>query len=152
PAMSALRPVRVPFGMNDSWRIVAIALLAGVAPAAAQASPGAVLPTAFAPEPHYSGNCPARVEFDGHVTTTVNGIRIDYRWERSNGDSGKLLHATLNGIPTDSTHHTFVASVPPDFWRLALPGQSAIFSDVLHIVAPFDIRSAPAKVLVECKD
>ena len=131
-----------------------LATLLAVAPLAAQTR-GAVLPAAVASPDHYVGNCPTKVEFVAHVTVTIPGTRLDYRWERSNGDSGKLMHAQVGltgGSPRDSSHAPITAALPSDFWRLGLPGHSTQFWEVLHIESPVDIRSAPARVLVECRD
>lgn len=120
------------------------------APLQAQRS-GAVLPGAVASPVRYAGNCPAKIEFVGHVTVTVPGTRIDYRWERSNGDSTKLLHAQV-GNPADTSRTTVTDAIPSDFWRLALPGRGGVFWEVLHIESPFDIRSPPARVTVDCRE
>jgi hypothetical protein len=131
--------------------------LTALFPAALVAQGGAVLPFAAASPNIYNGNCPAKIEFVGRITTTVAGTKVDYRWERSNGDSGKLLHAVIGkppapGAPIDTSRATTTQSVPSDIWHLALPSQSGDFWEVLHIVSPFDIRSAHAKVSVNCKD
>lgn len=130
-----------------------VALVAAT-PLAAQGT-GAVLPSATASPTRYAGNCPAKIEFVGHVTTTQLGMRIDYRWERSNGDSTKLLHVQLGAPAAGDTSHTpttaAVVAIPSDIWHVALPGQSGVFWEVLHIESPFDIRSAPARVQVDCR-
>lgn len=121
-------------------------------PLAAQQT-GAVLPTAAAVPAEYAGNCPARIEFIGRVTVTIPGTRIDYRWVRSNGDSGKLLHAQI-GKPRaagDTTTGNFTGALPADVWRVALPLQTAHFWEVLHILSPFDIASGHAVVAVDCR-
>jgi hypothetical protein len=128
--------------------VIPVAIIA--LPLGAQRS-GAVLPAAVASPTQYAGNCPAKIEFVGHVTVTVPGTRIDYRWERSNGDSTKLLHAQV-GNPADTTRTTVTQAVPSDFWRLALPGHAGVFWEVLHIESPFDIRSQPARVAVDCRE
>jgi hypothetical protein len=130
--------------------LLVFALTVGAPPLQAQ-HVGAVLPTAVAYPAQYAGNCPARVEFVGHVTVTIPGTRIDYRWERSNGDSTKQLHAQI-GRPTDTARTTLTEAVPSDFWRLALPGHAGVFWEILHIESPFDIRSQPARVTVDCRD
>ena len=137
-----------------NFSVTTLALLLAVAPLAAQ-EPSAVLPTAVGSPEHYVGNCPTKIEFVGHVTVTIPGTRLDYRWERSNGDSSKLLHAQVGvarSAPQDSSRVPLTAALPSDFWRLGLPGHSSQFWDVLHIESPVDIRSAPARVLVECRD
>jgi hypothetical protein len=127
-----------------------VLLVIAAAPLAAQ-RPGAVLPGAVASPDRYAGNCPARIEFVGHVTVTVPGTRIDYRWERSNGDSSRLLHAQIGNV-ADTTRSPLTDAIPSDIWRLALPGRGGVFWEVLHIEEPFDIRSQPARVTVDCRD
>ncbi|HEY4321419.1 MAG TPA: hypothetical protein VGM77_09610 [Gemmatimonadales bacterium] len=129
-------------------------LLASVvaAPLAAQQS-GAVLPTAAAVPAEYVGNCPARIAFIGRVTVTIPGTRIDYRWVRSNGDSGKILHAQI-GKPRaagDTATGNFTGALPADVWHVALPLQTGRFWEVLHILSPFDIASGRAVVAVDCR-
>lgn len=136
--------------MTPCARALFVLLVTTAAPLAAQRT-GAVLPGAVASPTQYAGNCPARIEFVGHVTVTVPGTRIDYRWERSNGDSTKLLHAQL-GNPADTTRTPLAEAIPSDVWRLALPGRGGVFWEVLHIEAPFDIRSQPARVMVDCRE
>ena len=127
-----------------------VLLVIAAAPLAAQRT-GAVLPGAVASPDRYAGNCPARIEFVGHVTVTVPGTRIDYRWERSNGDSTRLLHAQI-GNAADTTRLPLTDAIPSDIWRVALPGRGGVFWEVLHIEAPFDIRSQPARVTVDCRE
>jgi hypothetical protein len=138
--------------MNTSLPLLAAFLAA--APLAAQTR-SAVLPSAVALPAQYVGNCPTRIEFVGHVTVSIPGTRLDYRWERSNGDSGKLLHAQV-GVPARTPHDTsltqITAALPSDFWRTGLPGHSTQYWEVLHIESPVDIRSAPARIMVECRD
>jgi hypothetical protein len=127
-----------------------VLFVTAAAPLAAQRT-GAVLPAAVASPAHYAGNCPARIEFVGHVTVTVPGTRIDYRWERSNGDSSRLFHAQI-GNAADTTRPQLTEAIPSDNWRVALPGRGGVFWEVLHIEAPFDIRSQPARVTVDCRE
>ena len=121
-------------------------------------STGGVLPAAAAFPRTYEGNCPAAIEFVGHVTVTVPGTRVDYQWERSNGTAGKVLHtqigkAPVPGTPPDTAQRSNVTeAVASDKWRLALPGKSGQYSETLHILAPFDIRSSAALVDVVCRD
>ena len=110
---------------------------------------GGVLPAAVAAPDRYIGNCPARLEFVGHVTVTIPGTTVTYRWERSNGDSGKLLHAQI-GTAKD-TGNRVTAAIPSDIWHVGQQGRTAQFWEVLHIVSPLDIRTQPANVRVECR-
>jgi len=122
-------------------------------PLAAQT--GGVLPTAAAYPDTYTGNCPAPIEFIGHVTATVPGTEISYRWEHSDGKQTKTLRARLGSprAPGDTTRPgDIIVPLPPDKWRLALPGKVGQYSDLLHILTPFDIRSKPAVVQVVCND
>ncbi len=121
---------------------------------AAQAT-AAVLPTATAHPLNYVGNCPVPVEFVGHITTTIPGTLVEYRWERSDGNIGKTLRATIGraAIPPDTARRGNVTDpIASDNWRLALPGKNGSYSSTLHILTPFDIRSAPAVVRVNCRD
>lgn len=117
-----------------------------------------MLPAAAAFPRTYAGNCPATIEFVGHVTVTVPGTRVDYRWERSDGKAGKLLHATIDraptpGAPPDTTRATTItAAVASDKWQLGIPGRSGQFWETLHVLAPVDAVSAPAPVDVACRD
>jgi hypothetical protein len=136
--------------MTSRARALLVLLVTAAAPLAAQRT-GAVLPGAVASPAQYAGNCPARIEFIGHVTVTVPGTRVDYRWERSNGDSTRLLHAQI-GTAADTARPPLTAAIPSDVWRVALPGRGGVFWEVLHIEQPFDIRSQPARVTVECRE
>ena len=134
--------------------MAAIALVAVPVVIHAQAT-AAVLPTATAHPLTYVGNCPVPVEFVGHITTTVPGTLVEYRWERSDGTTGKTLRATIGkaAIPPDTVRRGNVTDpVASDNWRLALPGKNGNYSSTLHILTPFDIRSAPAVVRVNCRD
>ena len=140
---------------------LAIGTLAALAvpcgPLAAQ-STGAVLPTASVLPATYAGNCPAPIEFIGHVTVTVPGTIVEFQWERSDGTTGKLQRAQIGkapvpGEPPDTARPAkLTAPVASDKWRLALPGKSGQYSETLHLLKPFDIRSAPAVVNVTCKN
>lgn len=117
-----------------------------------------MLPAATAFPRTYAGNCPAAIEFVGHVLVTVPGTRIDYQWERSDGKVGKVLHAQIGkpavpGAPPDTAKGQNVTeAVTSDRWRIGLPSRDGQFWEKLHILAPFDIRSAAAPVDVICRD
>jgi hypothetical protein len=121
-------------------------------------STGAVLPTAAAVPRTYAGNCPTSVEFVGHILVTVPGTRVDYQWERSNGTIGKVLHAQIGkppapGSPPDTAKQANVTDlVKSDKWYVGLPSEGGQFWEKLHILSPFDIRSAAAPVDVACRD
>lgn len=123
-------------------------------PLAAQVTAAVTARAAASPD-HYQGNCPARIEFVGHVTVTVPGTRLTYRWERSDGDSGKVLHAQI-GVPLrstpDSTALPLIAALPSDYWRLGLPGRNGQYWELLHILSPVDTRSAIAPVEMNCSN
>lgn len=140
------------------WRSCAraVAAVAAVAVplrrAAAQAGV-AVLPVASALPTVYRGNCPARIEFVGRVTVTVPGTRIAYRWERSDGDSSKALQAQIgepSSVASDTTRVT--ATLPSDFWRAAAPNHPGVYWEILHVEAPIDVRSPPARVTIQCRN
>ncbi|MES1259579.1 MAG: hypothetical protein ABUL71_03215 [Gemmatimonadota bacterium] len=133
------------------------ALAVHSAPLAGQ-STGAVLPTASVLPVTYAGNCPAPIEFIWHMTVTVPGTIVEFQWERSDGTIGKVQRAQIGkapvpGEPPDSARPPKItAPVQSDRWRLALPGKSGQYSEVLHVLKPFDLRSAPAVVTVTCKN
>ena len=110
---------------------------------------GGILPAAVAAPERYLGNCPARIEFVGHVTVTLPGTTVTYRWVRSNGDSGKLLRAQI-GKPGDTTAR-LTAAIPSDIWHVGQQGRTAQFWEILHIESPIDIQTQPANVRVECR-
>ena len=115
----------------------------------------AVLPTASVLPVSYVGNCPVPVEFIGHITTTVPGTLVEYRWERSDGTIGKTLRATIGkaAVPPDTARRGNITEpVASDKWRLALPGKNGRYSSTLHILSPFDIKSKPAELMVACRD
>jgi|SRR5665213_712238 hypothetical protein len=135
-------------------RYLLVMLVAAAHPLAAQGTAAVTARAAASPD-HYEGNCPARIEFVGHVTVTVPGTRLSYRWERSDGDSGKLLHAQVGvprSTPPDSATAPLVAALPSDFWRAGLPGHNGQYWEVLHILSPVDTRSAIARVDIECRN
>ena len=125
-------------------------LLAAAHPLAAQGTAAVTARAAASPD-HYEGNCPARIEFVGHVTVTVPGTRLVYRWERSDGDSGKLLHVQV-GVAGSAPPAPLVAALPSDFWRTGLPGHNGQYWEVLHILSPVDTRSGVARVDIECRN
>lgn len=137
--------------------VALLAIPASTRPVYAQ-STGAVLPTAAAFPRTYAGNCPAVVEFVGHITVTVAGTVVAYQWERSNGTTGKVLHAQIGkarmpATPPDTAKRSNITeAVTSDKWRLALPGKSGQYWETLHILAPFDIRSMAASVDVVCRN
>lgn len=110
---------------------------------------GGVLPAAIASPQRYGGNCPARIEFVGHVTVTIPGTTVTYRWIRSNGDSSKLLRAQIGKVGDTGTRVT--AAIPSDIWHVGQQGRTAQFWEVLHIESPLDIQTQPADVRVECR-
>ena len=130
------------------------ALILAAAPLAAQQSAGGVLPAAIASPERYAGNCPARIEFVGHVTVTLPGTTITYRWERSTGDSSKLLRAQIGvaAANRDSVPARVTVAIPSDFWYVSRPGRSGQFWEVLHVESPVDVRSRTAYVSVDCRE
>jgi hypothetical protein len=134
-------------------RLCRILLFLPLAATPLHAQSSAVLPTAVALPATYTGNCPAKIEFVGHLTVTVPGAVIEFRWERSNGDSGKVIRATVGaGRTVDSASHTLTVPVPSDVWHVGQAGRTGQFWEVLHVLAPVDIRSAPARVTLDCRD
>jgi hypothetical protein len=151
----AERPFDLFFGMPTRPGLsLFVTLLGAACPLAAQTTAAVTARAAASPD-HYEGNCPARIEFVGHVTVTVPGTRLAYRWERSDGDSGKLLHAQVglpHPLPPDSATPPLIAALPSDFWRTGLPGHNGQYWEVLHILSPVDTRSAIARVDIECRN
>lgn len=121
-------------------------------------STGAVLPAAAAFPRIYAGNCPAPIEFIGHITATVPGTLVDYQWERSDGSTGKVLHVQIgkgplpDAPPDTAKRPAIMVAIASDKWRLALPGKNGQYWETLHILTPFDIRSPAAVVDVTCKN
>lgn len=149
--------MRLPLFTGTTVIAIAACLTFSAQPLAAQTTGGAT-PTAAAFPRQYAGNCPAAIEFIGHVTVTVAGTRVDYQWERSNGTSGKVLHGQIGApaagaAPRDTAKPaTITAPVVSDHWRVALPGRGGQFWEKLHILAPVDLRSAAALVDVDCRE
>lgn len=137
---------------------VAIAIVMITTRALGAQTSGAVLPRASVLPVTYVGNCPVPVEFIGHITASVPGTLVDYQWERSDGSKGKVLHAQIGkapiagAVPDSARRSNITEPIPSDKWRLALPGKTGKYSETLHILTPFDIRSAPAVVTVACRD
>lgn len=121
-----------------------------------------VLPTAAVVPRAYNGNCPASLEFVGHVTVTSPGMKIEYQWERSDGSTGKVLRATIGkaplpGAPRDTSASASASAkttegVVSDKWHVGFPGRGGRFWEKLHILSPIDIRTSATTIDVTCRN
>lgn len=89
----------------------------------------------------YSGPSPARIQFSAAVFVNKYPLKINYRWERSDGAKSQPQTLEIAG-PVQGVTTT---------WTLGAPGKRYQIWERLHILAPVDIAAEPGRAAVVCR-
>ncbi|WP_146101506.1 hypothetical protein [Rhodopila globiformis] len=90
---------------------------------------------------HYEGRCPASIAFV--ATISVNQpTKVSYRWERSDGATGRVETAVIRGRGHGVT----------TTWTLSRRrGETFKGAQTLHLLSPGNLRSNPAEFTLVCR-
>ena len=79
--------------------------------------------------------CPIIPHYEATLTVTRMSGTITYRWERSNGDSSKVMEVKL-----PEAARTGSATIPleADEWLHRVRGLQQTFTDKVHVLTPVD--------------
>ena len=126
--------------MTGRW--ILIGLLAAAASTVLVAQPRSIASVRiFARPAAWSGRCPADLHFYATINANRWPVRVMVQWERSDGAVG-----TRRQIEVRGPHQRVGES-----WRLGRLGQRMEVWERLHVLAPTNIVSAPARVRVVCR-
>ena len=89
----------------------------------------------------WSAPCPADLKFVGTINASRWPVRVEYRWERSDG-----AVSARRFIEVRSQHQRVTET-----WRLGRYRQHMVVWERLHVLAPTNIKSGQALVTVNCR-
>jgi hypothetical protein len=91
-------------------------------------------------------HCPVYPHAEASLTVSgVNGL-IQYRWERSDSTMGPLYQVTADSAKTKPG----AMALQPDDWTDNRPGVQLTVEEYVHVLYPFDVRSAPVSINAKC--
>jgi hypothetical protein len=96
---------------------------------------------AIAKPAHYTGPCPADIQFIATVFVSRHPVTIEYQWERSDHARGPRQRLEIRSAGQGIY----------DTWRLGARGQHLRVWQKLHVLAPTGISSAPAVAQLTCR-
>lgn len=127
-------------------KTISLILAACLASGAALAQPVVTSVSAGASPNRYDGFCPVRVTFSATIVVDLPS-KVTYRWERSDGAVGPSETVSISGRSSDVKSATVSTS-----WELRHPpGNRFDAGQILHVMAPNDIKSKEAKIELTCR-
>ena len=120
--------------------LLVCALLTGVPIAAA--APATITRIDVVAKPAaYIGKCPANISFIATVHVSRWPVVIQYQWERSDGTRSRRERVEIAGARHSLT----------DLRRIGARRQRLRIWERLHVLAPSDVTSRQARVIVRCR-
>jgi hypothetical protein len=89
----------------------------------------------------YNGPCPGEIQFIGTIFVSRHPVAVEYVWERSDGAKSSRQRLVIRSAG-QAVH---------EYWTLGARRDHLQVWEVLHVVAPTNIRSPRAYVRVNCR-
>eukprot|EP01037_Dinobryon_pediforme_P009716 gene9717-9781_t len=132
--------------LENVMKSIGLALLACLICGSALADPKVLSVSASAKPNRYDGFCPVRVNFAATIVVDLP-TKVTYRWERNDGAVSATETVAISGRSAKIKSYTATTS-----WELRhTPGQSFRGTQTLHILAPNDMKSNAAEIVLICR-
>jgi hypothetical protein len=132
--------------LENVMKSIGLVLAACLVCGSALADPKVTSVSASSRPNRYDGFCPVRVTFTGTIVVDLPA-KVTFRWERSDGAVGPTETVAISGRSAEVKSYTATTS-----WELRhTPGQSFRGTERLHVLAPNDIKSNEAEIVLICR-